>query len=100
MALLLLAACGRAPVDCDAQTGLVRDGCLGGRIGELAEPAAVVTAAKAINDPLVRDAAVLHWVEDHRRGLAPADGQALCGLLSERERNTCQRRLSAPHLAR
>jgi hypothetical protein len=86
--------------DCLSQTGLDRDACLNDAIHAANAPADVLKLAASIQDPLVRDAALLRWVVDHRTTIAPDDGRALCAAVSERGRDTCQRRVSTPHLSR
>ncbi|MSP55543.1 MAG: hypothetical protein EXR69_08070 [Myxococcales bacterium] len=91
---------GGQDVDCDRLEGLERDGCQYTEIQAAGDAAGVIALAPAVQDALVRDAAVMQWVVDHRKDLPLAQGRALCGLLSERERSACSRRLAAPHLSR
>lgn len=82
---------------CNAREGLDREACLMEQMQHEATPAAVRRLAVRMTDPIVRDAAVLQWVST-ARNVKQADATALCALLSKRETNTCQRRLSSPHL--
>lgn len=99
MAALALGACADGG-DCARQTGLARDGCLAAAVQTAGSASAALAGAAPIDDPLVRDAALMRWVAAHRKGLARADGQAVCAALSAPERNACTRRLDAPHLSR
>lgn len=91
-------ACHGAP-DCSALAGLDRDVCFDSRVRAAAGPDAAIAAARLIEDPLVRDAAVVAWVRAHRAELRPSDGR-VCNVLTSAEQAACARRLSAPHLSR
>ncbi len=101
-ALIALGACGAAAVDkdCAALPALDHDGCVHARVQRASNAAEVLTLAPTIHDALVRDAALLQWVNAHRKSLPQRDGQAICALLSPREQSACNRRLNAPHLSR
>jgi hypothetical protein len=89
LAFVLLAAC--APCG---------DKCLHDDAIAAATPDEVVQITAQIADPIVRDAAVLQWIELHRGAVSPADSQHLCGILSPAEAQTCQRRAVSAHLQR
>lgn len=94
-----LAACA-ARGDCARLDGLERDGCVAAQVQAAVSPAEARALAATVQDPLVRDAALLRWIAGHRKGLARADAQALCAALSPEEQGPCARRADAPHLAR
>ncbi len=102
-ALFLLGACsGAAAVDkdCEALVAIEHDGCVHARVQRASTATEVLKLAPTIHDALVRDAALLQWVNAHRKSLPQREGQAICALLSPREQNACNRRLNAPHLSR
>jgi hypothetical protein len=101
-ALIALWACGAAAVDkdCEALVAIEHDGCVHARVQRASTATEVLELAPTIHDALVRDAALLQWVNAHRKSLPQRDGQAICALLSPREQNACSRRLNAPHLSR
>jgi hypothetical protein len=53
-----------------------------------------------LDDPVVRDAAILTWVAAHRDDVPVATAHALCGRVSPPDVNTCLRRVDAAHLGR
>ncbi len=57
--------------------------------------------APTLEDPIVRGAAIVGWVQKNSRSLSQEGGEALCNLLSKNsERTACKRRFSAAHLQR
>lgn len=95
----LLLGCGAS--DCASRKGLERDTCYNAAIRASVSPVEVGEIASKVTDPIVRDAAVIRWVVEHRRDINQTDGEALCGLLSAHdEEAACLRRLSAAHLSR
>jgi hypothetical protein len=57
--------------------------------------------APILEDPIVRGAAIVGWVQKHSRSLSQEGGDSLCNLLSKNsERTACKRRFSAAHLQR
>jgi hypothetical protein len=63
--------------------------------------AAMLEVALArIDDPVVRDAAILTWVAAHRDDLPADDARALCGRVSPTDAPACLRRVDAAHLGR
>jgi hypothetical protein len=86
--------------DCEALVGLERDGCLHAHVQHVTAAAEVAAIAPTFGDPLVRDAALIQWLNAHQKSISPRNGQAICALLSPREQNACNRRLNAPHLSR
>ncbi len=57
--------------------------------------------APTLEDPIVRGAAIVGWVQKNSRSLSQKGGDALCNLLSKNsERTACKRRFSAAHLQR
>jgi len=93
-----LLAC-RGTTDCSTLAGLDRDACLDSRVRAATGPDDVMAVARLIEDPLVRDAAVVAWVRAHRAELRPSDGR-VCSVLTTAVQAACARRLSAPHLSR
>lgn len=63
-------------------------------------PEAASAIIRSIQDPIIRDAAVLDWVAAHRGVGTPQALDALCALTTPDENVTCRRRASAAHLAR
>lgn len=57
------------------------------------------TEIAKLDDPVVRSAAVGAWLAT-APNTAPADAEALCGLLTESEHRNCTRRANSPHLHR
>ena len=104
--VLILAACTSAPgdagVDCATATGLARDQCLHDELLALpaSQPDAVITKAGEISDPMVKHAAVSTWIKAHNNEVPMAKGRELCALLEGRDRGSCERDLSSPHLKR
>lgn len=102
--LLLLSLLGTGcRTGCEARSaGPERDRCVHDRL--LGRPGAevdlVVADAGAIQDPVMRQAAVYQWVMDHGRELGQGRAMALCNTLEEPGRGTCLRRLSSAHLQR
>ncbi len=101
-ALIALGACGAATgdKDCEALVAIEHDGCVHARVQRASTATEVLELAPTIHDALVRDAALLQWVNAHRKSLPQREGQAICALLSPREQSACNRRLNAPHLSR
>lgn len=97
--MLLGALACHGPPDCSTLAGLDRDACLDARVRAAPGPDAAIAEARQIEDPLVRDAAVVAWVRAHRAELRPSDGR-VCNVLTSAEQAACVRRLSAPHLSR
>lgn len=94
---MLLAACG----DCRFAFGDALARCGYERVLAAPDAGTARALALAVEDPVVRGAAVMGWVESHRGGARPQDGQALCAVLeSPREEQACERRLLAAHLQR
>lgn len=60
-----------------------------GRLPELVQP---------IADPVIRDAAVLSWLEQHGQAISPDQAEATCDLLDESRAHMCRRRLQSAHL--
>ena len=103
--LLLLSACDGSeaptPQTCDAMAaGLERDQCFHKEIEALpgAQLDVVLQKAALIQDPMVKQAAVYAWVEDHNNEIPRDRGQALCQMLDGRHQSHCMRLLSSPHL--
>lgn len=51
-----------------------------------------------IQDPVVRDAAVMGWLETHLDQVPQGEAVALCDLLDGASRQSCERQVSSPHL--
>ncbi|GDX82850.1 hypothetical protein LBMAG42_46610 [Deltaproteobacteria bacterium] len=90
-------ACSRIP--CEGLAGLERDGCLAEQIKGTASVAEVMRVAPTVRDTVVRDAVLIRWVDAHRSEIAPAQGEALCALMTQQEGKACLRKLSAAHLS-
>lgn len=58
-----------------------------------------VAVVGAMQDPVVRAAAVARWLDVHPE-VARVDGEALCSTLSGAEQRACLRRVTSPHLRR
>lgn len=58
-----------------------------------------VQAIQTFQDPIVRTAAVNHWLRLNPKSTIE-DGNLLCSLLTGTEVGNCQRRVSAAHLRR
>lgn len=58
-----------------------------------------VAAIQQFQDPIVRSAAVNHWLLQHPQS-SSQDGMALCALLTGTEVGNCNRRVNAAHLRR
>lgn len=65
-----------------------------------ATPEAASAIVRSIQDPIIRDAAILDWIAAHRGVGTPDAIQDLCSLTTADENVTCRRRASAAHLAR
>lgn len=102
--VLLHGACAlpaAQPADCAAlPAGRERDVCWQAEIGAVPPEAAdtVPALVAEIEDPVVRDAAVLTWLDDNRDRVSPRQGEALCRLLHATRAQSCLRRLQAAHL--
>jgi hypothetical protein len=68
--------------------------------GDLAQAADLLRLARAIQDPILRDTAILRWTRDREASMRGPEALALCDALTESERSACLRRLSTPHLQR
>jgi len=101
---MLLIACDSsepAPLACaEMPVGLEQDQCFHKEIEALSGASIedVITKAQLIQDPIVRQAAVYAWVEDHINEIPRDRGQALCQMLDGRHQSHCMRLLSSPHL--
>lgn len=98
---LALSACGENP-PCAALSGVPHEQCLA-ELAAAVPPTqmdAVLTAVSAISDPIVRDATVLGYVEDHGAAISRTDGLKLCQLTTGWARGQCDRKLQSPHLHR
>ena len=60
----------------------------------------VIELANKIEDPIIRGAAIFRWIETHNREIPRERGRALCEILSDREKTSCERRLYSAHLQR
>lgn len=97
---LLLSACRSACEDvADAQE---RDYCWYNQIQTLSTSDApqVLALTQKIQDTVIRDAAILSWIQKNSKGLAATEGHALCQQLAQTERMMCERRLMSVHLNR
>ncbi len=57
--------------------------------------------AQTFEDPVVRGAAIVGWVQEHSREISQEGGEQLCGVLAKTsEQAACKRRFSAAHLQR
>lgn len=84
---------------CAAETGNARDVCLARQIPPFDDPADVRRTALRITDAVLRDSAVLSWVQAHAVAIAGPSGDALCGLLVENwSQDRCRRLRSTAHL--
>lgn len=97
---LTLVACSGGGGDCARLQGLDRDACVAARVLAAERAADARALAATVQDPLVRDAALLRWIAAHRKGLPRVDAEAVCAALSSAEQGPCNRRIDAPHLAR
>ena len=117
--LVLLVPMFAAQVACEAKTCATRpdaerlacvvaacdpgasgDLCRVEHVGELARTGDVLALARVIQDPVLRDTAVIRWTRDRAAGMRHADALALCDVLTDQEKSACRRRLSTPHLQR
>ena len=118
-ALVLLMPVFASQLGCDAKTcaalpegerlacvetacgaGAAGDVCRVERVGELAHVDDVLALARGMQDPVLRDTAVIRWTRDREAGMRHADALALCDVLTDQEKSACRRRLSTPHLQR
>lgn len=76
------------------------DPCQHDRAVAAATPEEAAAIIRSIQDPIIRDAAVLDWETAHRGVGTPQAIQALCALTTEGENAYCRRRAGAAHLAR
>lgn len=60
----------------------------------------VLSLTQKMQDTVIRDAAILSWIQGHSKGLAATEGHALCQQLAQTERMMCERRLMSVHLNR
>ncbi len=96
----MLVAC---QVPCERQpAGAARDACTYAQVLDLGPDKAdhVVAKVQTIDDPVIHGAAVIGWVGEHARTLAPSDGRRVCGLLDGPDQGQCLRRLQSAHLLR
>ena len=82
---------------CEERLGLERDTCFAERMSEETDIDVATALARQLEDRIVRHAAVLSWVEDHRDA-DRAKLRALCGLLDGDHAELCARRVDAAHL--
>ncbi|MEE2752304.1 MAG: hypothetical protein VX519_12800 [Myxococcota bacterium] len=107
MTFWLLIACTQPLLsngDCDdLQTAADRDHCRYEQFMVL-EPSQIQDAlnqAQTFEDPVVRGAAIVGWIQEHSREISQEGGEQLCGILSKTsEQAACKRRFSAAHLQR
>jgi hypothetical protein len=88
---------------CDSQSETyLRDECFHNQLlaSGASEIEAVIALANSIEDPIIRGAAIFRWIELHNREIPRERGRALCEILSEREKTSCERRLYSAHLQR
>lgn len=107
--LALAVGCGSGELqltfasDCAAiPAGRSRDLCWRDQISVLPPQQADQLSGQVANiqDPVIRDATVLGWLEDNAQAISPAQGEAACGLLDDRRAHSCRRRLQSAHLNR
>ena len=107
MTFWLLIACTQPLLskgDCvDLQDAANRDRCRYERFMTL-KPTQIsdaLTQAQTFEDPVVRGAAIVGWVQEHSREISQEGGEQLCGVLAKTsEQAACKRRFSAAHLQR
>lgn len=107
MILWLLLACTQSPdptPNCaDLSSVQERDQCRYQAFTAL-EPTRIDDAfaqAGAFEDPIVRGAAVVGWVQKNSREISQDGGERLCEILEKTsEQAACKRRFSAAHLQR
>lgn len=96
LAALIWTACAD-PSDCAALGAPeARDRCWYDTAAEAGAPEAQAALAR-IEDPIVRGAGVLTWIQAHPTAL-DADVWPLCEMLTATEKKACERRLRAAHL--
>jgi hypothetical protein len=97
-AALLCGACGSAPQGGPAGVG--DDVAVHREIQTLGPEslARVSELAAGIQDPVVREAAVLGWLNTNFLHLSPGQAGALCGLLEPGAQTQCTRQAEAAHL--
>jgi hypothetical protein len=99
-------ACGNpeeVAQSCETATqGPARDECLHDQLMSSGAPdiEIVIELASRIDDPIIRGAAIFRWIEIHNREIPRERGRALCEILSDREKTSCERRLYSAHLQR
>jgi hypothetical protein len=81
---------------------LARDKCYYQQLGaaEDASLEAVQLTIGEIDDPLIRSAAVLAWLDAHALEVSPEQAHGLCEVLEWNAYHYCQRRYSTPHMRR
>ncbi len=97
----LAGGCGTGEV-CAGVAGVPREQCLADiamKVPPTQIPALLV-ALDAIQDPIVRDATVLGYVEAHGAAISRPDGLKLCQLTTGWAKGPCDRTLQSPHLHR
>ena len=102
MIWFFLFACGKDDPCASPPDTKTKDQCLHNEILNIpsSQLQALTTKAKAIQDPMIRGAAVSAWVRDHNNEITQKQGMTLCELLDGRDKFYCVRRLSSPHLKR
>ncbi len=88
---------------CESQSQThLRDECFHNQLlgSGASEIEAVIALANSIEDPIIRGSAIFRWIELHNREIPRERGRALCEILSEREKTSCERRLYSAHLQR
>ena len=109
-ATLLIVATGSAcstnesgALSCDSMaTGPAHDECFHDQLlnSAASDIELVIVLANKIDDPIIRGAAIFRWIELHNREIPRDRGRALCEILSDREKTSCERRLYSAHLQR
>jgi len=107
MTFWLFIACTQATLSsegCDElQNAQARDTCRYQAFMDL-NPSQIDEAfntAEAFEDPIVKGAAIVGWVQKHSREISQEGGEKLCGILTKTsEQAACKRRFSAAHLQR
>lgn len=59
----------------------------------------LLAEADAIPDPTTHDAAILRWIDDHRKAVPLPELTELCTHLPPGDVQACQRRATAAHLS-
>jgi hypothetical protein len=102
-ALLLHLACvDGPPPGCGIYSGLEHDRCVADELTALTPDQLDLVRAKtsAIQDPIVRGAALDTWLKAHAKALPTQDAQGLCQLLEGPAAAACNKRVHAAHLNR